>query len=107
MEGIVTISGTTMTMSCDSFGGSGSFSAWTINLAGEKGETGATGGSYVHQQSSAAATWTVNHSLGYYPGGISIIDSGETVVMGDVTHTSINSFTVSFSTAFSGKVYVS
>jgi hypothetical protein len=107
MEGIVTISGTTMTMSCDSFGGSGSFSSWNINLAGERGSAGAAGGSYVHYQSSAASTWTVAHNLGYYPGGISIIDSAETVVMGDITHTSINSFTVSFSTSFSGKVYVS
>ena len=107
MEGIVTISGTTMTMACDSFGGSGTFAAWTINLAGEKGATGATGGSYVHNQSSAASLWTVTHNLGYYPGGVSVIDSGETIVVGDITHINTNSFTVSFSTAFSGKVYVS
>jgi len=107
MEGIVTISGTTMTMTCDSFGGSSFFASWNIHLAGDKGATGATGGSYVHTQSSASSTWTVTHSLGYYPGGISVIDSGETIVVGDVTHTNINTFTVSFSTAFSGKVYVS
>ena len=107
MEGIVTISGTTMTMTCDSFGGSSFFASWNIHLAGDKGADGTPGGSYVHTQSSASSTWTVTHDLGYYPGGISVIDSGETIVVGDITHTSISQFTVSFSTSFSGKVYVS
>lgn len=107
MEGIVTISGTTMTMTCDSFGGSSFFASWNIHLAGDKGATGATGGSYVHNQSSSSSLWTVTHNLGYYPGGISVIDSGESIVVGDVTHTSMSQFTVSFSTAFTGKVYVS
>jgi len=107
MEGIVTISGTTMTMTCDSFGGSSFFASWNIHLAGDKGATGAAGSSYVHYQSAAASVWTVNHNLGYFAGGISVIDSGESIVVGDITHTSINQFTVSFSTAFSGKVYVS
>ena len=107
MEGIVTISGTTMTMTCDSFGGSSFFASWNIHLAGDKGSTGAAGGSYVHYQSSPASVWTVTHNLGYFVGGISVIDSGESIVVGDVTHTSINQFTVSFSTSFSGKVYVS
>ena len=107
MEGIVTISGTTMTMTCDSFGGSSFFASWNIHLAGDKGAVGATGGSYVHNQSSSASVWTVTHNLGYFPGGISVIDSGESIVVGDVTHTSISQFTVSFSTSFSGKVYVS
>ena len=107
MEGVVTISGTTMTMTCDSFGGSSFFASWNIHLAGDKGATGATGGSYVHNQSSSSSLWTVTHNLGYYPGGISVIDSGESIVVGDVTHTSISQFTVSFSTSFTGKVYVS
>jgi hypothetical protein len=94
-------------MTCDSFGGSGSFASWSIHLAGDKGATGAAGSSYVHYQSAAASVWTVTHNLGYFAGGISVIDSGESIVVGDVTHTSINQFTVSFSTAFSGKVYVS
>ena len=74
---------------------------------GPSGPAGASGGGYVHHQSSALATWTVTHNLGYYPGGISVIDSAETVVIGDVTHTNMNTFTVTFSTPFSGKVYVS
>ena len=64
-------------------------------------------GSYRHVQSVSASTWTVIHNLGYYPGGVSLIDSVETVVFGDVTHVDTNTFTVSFSTPFSGKGYVS
>jgi hypothetical protein len=94
-------------MTCDSFGGSGTLASWNIHLAGDKGATGAASGSYIHYQSSAASVWTVTHNLGYFVGGISVIDSAETVVVGDITHIDNNSFTVSFSTAFSGKVYVS
>ena len=81
----------------------------TVQVAdvGLSGPAGNSGGSYVHNQSSALATWTITHNLGYYPGGISVIDSAETVVIGDVTHVNISTFTVSFSSAFSGKVYVS
>lgn len=40
MEGIVTVSGTTMTMTSDATGGSGTFSAWTISIAGNVGAGG-------------------------------------------------------------------
>jgi len=43
MEGIVTVSGTTMTMTSDVTGGSGTFTVWTISVAGDQGVTGATG----------------------------------------------------------------
>jgi len=43
MEGIVTISGTSMTMTSDAIGGSGNFRAWTISTAGNVGAPGATG----------------------------------------------------------------
>jgi hypothetical protein len=43
MEGIVTVSGTTMTMTSDATGGSGTFASWTISAAGNVGTTGATG----------------------------------------------------------------
>lgn len=62
---------------------------------------------YVHTQSSASSSWTVTHNLGYYPGGVSIIDSGENVVIGDIIHSTDNQFVINFSSAFSGKAYVS
>ena len=34
MEGIVKVSGTTLTMTCDTFGSSGTYAAWTFSIAG-------------------------------------------------------------------------
>lgn len=44
MEGVVTAySGTTLTFTADRSVGSGTLTAWTLNLAGDQGATGATG----------------------------------------------------------------
>jgi len=63
-------------------------------------------GSYIHTQVVAASTWTINHNLGYYP-AVSIVDSGENLVMGDVTYISTNTLSVSFNASFGGKAYLS
>lgn len=63
-------------------------------------------GSYTHIQVVAASTWTINHNLGYYP-AVSIVDSGENLVMGDVTYISTNALSVSFNASFGGKAYLS
>ena len=63
-------------------------------------------GSYTHIQVVAASTWTINHNLGYYP-AVSIVDSGENLVMGDVTYISTNTLSVSFNASFGGKAYLS
>lgn len=87
-----------------------------VGNAGPIGPTGATGppgpqgvggGTYVHTQSSASATWTVIHNLGYFPGGVSVVDSAGSKVYGDVTHTSVNQLVINFTAGFGGKVYIS
>lgn len=65
-----------------------------------------TGGSYIHTQSVSASTWVVTHNLGFYP-AVTVVDSGENVVIGDVTYTSVNSLSISFTAAFGGKAYLS
>lgn len=62
---------------------------------------------FTHTQSSASASWTVTHNLGYRPGGVAIVDSGENVVSGDILHSSNNELVLNFSSAFSGKAYIS
>lgn len=62
---------------------------------------------YTHVQSSATTTWTVNHNLGSRPGGVTVVDSGENIVFGDVLYVNDNSLTITFSSAFGGKVYIS
>jgi hypothetical protein len=63
-------------------------------------------GSYTHTQSVSASTWTINHNLGYYP-SVSVVDSGESLVVGDVTYISTNTLSVSFNASFGGKAYLS
>ena len=80
----------------------GSAPSQTINFTFPSG-----GGVYRHVQSAPSTTWTINHNLGYYPGGVSVIDSGGSVCYGDIVHLSENSVVVNFSTAFSGTAILS
>ena len=61
---------------------------------------------YVHNQVSAATSWSITHNLRFYP-NVSIVDSALSHVMGEVTYIDENSLTVSFSSAFSGKAFLS
>lgn len=65
-----------------------------------------TGGTYIHTQNSSSSTWSITHNLGYYP-SVSVVDSGDNVVIGDVTYLSINSLTITFNASFGGKAYLS
>ena len=60
---------------------------------------------FVFTQSTASATWAIAHNLNKYP-SVAIVDSGGTMVMGEVTYTDANNLTVSFSAAFSGTAYL-
>ena len=81
--------------------------AGPTGATGATGATGTGGGTYVHTQSSASATWTVVHNLGYFPGGVSVVDSAGSKVYGNVTHTSANQLVINFTAGFGGKVYIS
>lgn len=66
VEGVITAySSTTLTFTVDLIGGSGTFAAWTINLAGEKGADGADGtngtnGTLITVSTTAPASPTLN-----------------------------------------------
>ena len=60
---------------------------------------------YAHNQTSASATWTVTHNLGKFP-SVTVIDSANSVVVGEVNMTNINEVEITFSAAFSGKAYL-
>lgn len=62
---------------------------------------------YRHVQTSPASTWIVSHNLGTKPGGVSIVDSADTVIIGDITYDSLNVLTIKLSSSFSGKAYIS
>ena len=66
-----------------------------------------SGGQFTHTQGTPATTWTIDHNLGYEPGGVSIVDSGGTIVTGTITYSSVSRIVVSFTSAFGGKAYIS
>lgn len=60
---------------------------------------------HVHTQSSPSTEWIINHTLGGRP-SITIVDSAETVVIGEVTYISDSQIIVEFTSAFSGYAYL-
>jgi hypothetical protein len=60
---------------------------------------------HVHTQGTASTTWTINHALGGYP-SVSVVDSANTVVFGEVNYVSTSQVVVNFTSAFSGFAYL-
>ena len=60
---------------------------------------------YVFDQQAASATWVITHNLGGRP-SVTIVDSADTHVFGEVQYNSDTQITVMFSAAFSGKAYL-
>lgn len=59
---------------------------------------------YVHIQTPSSNIWTIVHSLSKFP-TISIIDSGNNVVEGDIEYIDANTITVTFTSTFNGRAY--
>jgi hypothetical protein len=60
---------------------------------------------YVFTQASASSTWNITHPLGGRP-SVTVVDTGGTVVIGEVTYNSNTQVTVSFTAPFSGYAYL-
>lgn len=60
---------------------------------------------FVHTQLASASTWYVNHNMGKKP-SVTVVDSADTVVIGEVTYLSDDTLEVSFTSPFGGKVYL-
>ena len=60
---------------------------------------------YVFTQATASDTWEIKHNLYKYP-SVSIVDSGDNIVYGDVQYIDINTCICRFSVPFSGKAYL-
>ena len=75
--------------------------------AGPQGPQGSSGDAYfVHVQAAALATWSITHNLNKFP-AVTVVDSGNNKVEGDVTYIDDDSLTISFSAPFGGKAYLS
>ena len=60
---------------------------------------------YVHDQGVSSATWNVTHNLGKKP-SVTVVDSANTVVIGEVAYVNDNSLTIVFQAGFTGKAYL-
>jgi len=83
-----------------------------IGTSGPQGPMGPPGPvdfadlSYVHIQNTPSTTWNITHGLQFIP-NITVVDSGGTVVEGSYDYPDANTVVLSFSSAFSGKAYLS
>lgn len=75
-----------------------------VQSAGTAG-AGPVWAGYTHTQVAPASTWSVTHNLNRHP-SVSVVDSGDTVVLPDVHYNSVNDLTISFGSATSGKAYL-
>jgi len=60
---------------------------------------------YIHVQSVASSTWTIDHPLEKFP-SVTVVDSAENTVYGDVRYISKTQIEVTFSAAYGGKAYL-
>ena len=65
----------------------------------------ATDASYEHIQASASDTWTIVHNLNKYP-SVTIVDSANDEVEGNVNHMSKTQLVITYSSPFSGKAFL-
>lgn len=61
---------------------------------------------YHHVQGASSAIWDIPHGLGFYP-NVTTIDSGGSMVEGELEHLSKHSLRVTFSAPISGDAYLS
>ena len=65
---------------------------------------------FIHHQTSTSSTWIITHNLNRFP-SVTVVDTGNTIVVGDVTYNSKNKLTITFFNAgsplaFQGKAYL-
>jgi hypothetical protein len=73
----------------------------TWNALAYRVASGSLSSSYVHTQSTASTTWTINHNLGYRP-SVELLDSGGQEIEAGVSHPTINQTVITLSPASAG-----
>ena len=65
---------------------------------------------FTHNQTSTSDTWVITHNLNRFP-SVTVVDSGDSIVMGTVVYNSNKQLTITFfsrgaALAFQGKAYL-
>lgn len=68
------------------------------------GVTGGKDSHFSYTQGTPESIWTIQHNLGKKP-SVTVVDSAESVVIGEIEYLSLNSVRLTFAGAFSGKAY--
>ena len=59
----------------------------------------------IFNQSVASSTWNITHAMNKFP-SVTVIDSSNNVVVGEILYNSNASITLTFASPFSGKAYL-
>ena len=59
---------------------------------------------FVYVQATSSDIWEITHNLNKYP-AITVVDSGGSVVIGEIVYIDKNNIRITFASAFSGKAY--
>ena len=63
-----------------------------------------TDANHVHDQGSPSAQWVIDHNLAKKC-SVTVVDSSNQVVIGQVTYNTVNRVTIDFDSSFSGKAF--
>lgn len=61
---------------------------------------------YVHEQLVPVLSWNIEHNLHRIPAAVTVVNSANEVVFGDVVHESPTRTVINFSAAFAGTAYL-
>ena len=59
---------------------------------------------FVYVQATSSDIWEITHNLNKYP-AVTVVDSGGSVVIGEIVYIDKNNVRITFTSAFSGKAY--
>ena len=59
---------------------------------------------FVYVQATSSDIWEITHNLNKYP-AVTVVDSGGSVVVGEIVYIDENNVRITFVSAFSGKAY--
>lgn len=59
---------------------------------------------FVYNQATSSDVWEIEHNLDKYP-SVTVVDSGGSVVVGEIVYIDKNNIRITFTSAFSGKAY--
>ena len=59
---------------------------------------------FVYVQATSSNIWEITHNLNKYP-AVTVVDSGGSVVIGEIVYIDKNNIRITFASAFSGKAY--